>query len=122
MALLSAADEASYAASIRYDAENREENGKPMADGVVTAEVLQNGASLMQLSFDILHQKTSLSEGELFTADKSYAVLDMSTMTDVQGQELYGATNTLLNNTLGLLFQVPGMAALMGGTAYGGGQ
>lgn len=122
MAFLSAADEAPYAASIRYEAENREENGKPVADGAVTADVLQNGASLMQLSFDTLIQRTSLSEGELFTADESYAVLDVTAMTDAEGQELYEAANTLLNNTLGLLFQVPGVAALLGGTADGGGQ
>jgi hypothetical protein len=122
LAFLSADGGMSYAASIRYDGENREEGGKPVADGSVTAELLQNGASLARLSFDTLLQKTSLSDGALFTADESYAVMDVTAMTDAQGQALYAAANTLLNNTLGLLFQIPGVAALLGGTAAGGGQ
>jgi len=117
VAFISPDGQESYAASIRYDAENREQDGKPTADGAVTAEILQNGENLMRLSFDILFQRTSLSEGELLAVDDSFAVLDVTAMTEEQSRELTEAAGALLNNTLGLLFQVPGVSALMGGGA-----
>jgi len=112
-AFISAADQSSYAASILYDAETREENGKPATDGAIAVEVLQNKASQMKLSFDFLFQGTNLSEGELLSTDGSLAVLDVTQMTAEDDEVLSEALNTLLNNTLGLLFQVPGIAALV---------
>ncbi|HML47300.1 MAG TPA: hypothetical protein PKE04_11190 [Clostridia bacterium] len=120
MAFISAADQGSYVASIRYDAENRGESGA--TNGAVSAEVTQNGANLMKLSFDFLLERIHLSEGELLSTDGSFAVLDVTRMTGEQEQELNDQIDTLLANTLGLLFQVPGLSAFLGGTADGGGE
>ncbi len=104
----------SFAASIGYDGENYEADGFPASEGSITLEFAQGGTDLMKLSFSTLLKQMALPEGELLKAG-DLTVLDITNMTGEQNTELTEAFNIFLSNTLGLLFQDPGLAALLGG-------
>ena len=103
-----------YSLTVQYDADCSIESGMPTRNGSVTVHAMQDGASLLQLSFHLLLQEAALPEGELFSTDGSIALLDVTTMDAAQTQALDEAINTLTGNTLALLFQIPGVAALLG--------
>ena len=104
----------SFAAAISYDGENYETDGFPLSEGGISVEFAQGGTDLVKLSFSTLLKQMDLPEGELLKAGE-LTVLDITNMTEEQNTAFTEAFNIFLNNSLGLLFQDPGLAALLGG-------